>query len=255
MIDQVLLFFVSLIANLFSALAGGGAGLLQLPALLFLGLPFGVALATHKVASVFLGIGATIRHMKSANLNGRFVAVVLLFGLPGVYLGANTILLVPDQLAQFALGVLTLGLGLYSWLKPELGQSLALKNQHLSGMLLGGGVLFLIGALNGSLTSGTGLFVTLWLVRWFGLDYKLAVAYTLVLVGIFWNGTGAMTLGVQGQIEWSWLPALIIGSLIGGYLGAHLAIVKGNQLVKRSFEVITVAVGVSLIVVNFPSLM
>ena len=45
--EQFILFCVSLLANLFSAFAGGGAGLLQLPALIFLGLPFGVALATH----------------------------------------------------------------------------------------------------------------------------------------------------------------------------------------------------------------
>jgi len=58
--EQLLLFIVSLVANLFSAFAGGGAGLLQFPALIFLGLPFGVALATHKVASVALGVGVTL---------------------------------------------------------------------------------------------------------------------------------------------------------------------------------------------------
>jgi hypothetical protein len=51
-------------------------------------------------------------------------------------------------------------------------------------LAIGGAGLFAIGVLNGSLTSGTGLFVTLWLVRWFGLDYGRAVAYTLVLVGL-----------------------------------------------------------------------
>ncbi|MDH5778123.1 MAG: sulfite exporter TauE/SafE family protein, partial [Gammaproteobacteria bacterium] len=61
-IDQVLLFIISLIANAFSAFVGGGAGLLQLPALIFLGLAFSVALATHKLATVALGIGATLRH-------------------------------------------------------------------------------------------------------------------------------------------------------------------------------------------------
>lgn len=245
--EQIILFFISLVANLFSALAGGGAGLLQLPALLFLGLPFGVALATHKVASVFLGLGATLRHLKSSTFDWRFSAFILATGLPGVVLGASIILQVDEQLSQFLLGVLTLALGVYSWFKPQLGQVEQLGNRHLSGMLIGGLVLFLIGALNGSLTSGTGLFVTLWLVRWFGLDYKTAVGYTLVLVGIFWNGSGAITLGLLGDIEWSWLPALILGSLIGGYLGAHFAIVKGNQLVKRSFEVITILVGLSLI--------
>ena len=59
---MLILFIISLIANLLSALAGGGAGLLQLPALLMLGLPFPTALATHKIASVALGAGASIRH-------------------------------------------------------------------------------------------------------------------------------------------------------------------------------------------------
>lgn len=247
MLDQILLFFISLVANLLSALAGGGAGLLQLPALLFLGLPFGVALATHKVASVFLGLGATARHWRSSTLDWRFALFILACGLPGVILGASWILQVDERLATFALGLLTLGLGIYSWLKPELGQVLNPQNRQLSGLVIGGVVILFIGVLNGSLTSGTGLFVTLWLVRWFGLDYKAAVAYTLVLVGIFWNGAGAITLGLLGDIQWSWLPALILGSLIGGYLGAHLSIVKGNKLVKRAFEVITVLVGLALI--------
>lgn len=247
MFDQLVLFVISLVANLFSALAGGGAGLLQLPALLFLGLPFGIALATHKVASVFLGIGATARHLKSSRLSWQFVLVVLAFGLPGVVLGAKIILQVDDQIAQFLLGVLTLSLAIYSAVKPTLGQTLQLKHQTITGMLFGGAVLFFIGFLNGSLTSGTGLFVTIWLIRWFGLDYKTAVAYTLVLVGIFWNGSGAITLGILGDIQWDWLPALIIGSLLGGYLGAHLAIVKGNQFIKRAFEVITALVGLALI--------
>ncbi len=247
LLDQLLLFIISLIANLFSALAGGGAGLLQLPALLFLGLPFGTALATHKVASVFLGLGATARHLKSSVFDWRFSAFILATGLPGVVLGASIILQVNEQLAEGLLGLLTLGLGVYSWFKTQLGQTLAPKNRTVLGYWIGGGVLFLIGGLNGSLTSGTGLFVTLWLVRWFGLDYKSAVAYTLILVGIFWNGSGALTLGILGNIQWSWLPVLILGSLIGGYLGAHFAIVKGNVLIKRAFEVITVLVGLSLI--------
>lgn len=246
--EQLLLLVISLLANIFSAFAGGGAGLIQLPALIFLGLPFAVALATHKVASIALGVGATIRHAREDALERRFALFMLAAGLPGVVLGASLILQVPDRIAEVALGGLTASLGLYSWLKRDLGMSHTPSHRDNRGFLIGGGVLFLIGVLNGSLTSGTGLFVTLWLVRWFGLDYKRAVAYTLILVGMFWNGLGALTLGLLGDIRWDWLPALLLGSLLGGYIGAHLAIVKGNRWIKRVYEVITLLIGIKLMV-------
>lgn len=244
---QIALFAIALVANMLSALSGGGAGLLQLPALIFLGLPFSIALATHKVASVALGLGATARYLRGGVLEARFAAFVLACGLPGVVLGANVILHVPDRAAEVTLGLLTAGLGLYSWLSPGLGQTRRTVTLSRAGWAVGGVVLFALGAINGSLTSGSGLFVTLWLVRWFGLDYKGAVAMTLILVGIFWNGTGAITLGLQAPIEWAWLPALLLGSLIGGFLGAHLAVAKGNRLIKRAFEIMTILVGIALI--------
>jgi hypothetical protein len=79
----------------------------------------------------------------------------------------------------------------------------------------------------------------------------LSVAYTLILVGLFWNGAGSITQGQQGQIAWAWLPMLLAGSIAGGYLGAHLAIAKGSQLVKRSFEVLALLMGSSLLWKSF----
>ena len=248
MFEYLILFVVSLVANAFSAFAGGGAGLLQLPALIFLGLPFSVALATHKLASVALGVGASLRHFREGTLERRFVLLLLSTGIPGVVLGASVILQVPDRPAQLALGVLTLGLGFYSWFNKKLGQDYKPVNRDLRGSVIGGGILFCIGILNGSLTSGTGLFVTLWLVRWFGLDYKRAVAHTLILVGLFWNSSGALTLGLQGAIRWDWIPVLLLASMLGGYLGAHFSIIKGNQMIKRVFEWVTMLVGLKLII-------
>jgi hypothetical protein len=245
--DQVILFVASLAANFFSALSGGGAGLIQFPILIFLGLPFGVALATHKVASVALGLGATLRHFRESHLERRFSLIILGAGLPGVVLGAATILQVPEKLATLLLGVLTLSLGLYSIFKPRLGMDYAPRNDTGMPLLSGMAGLFFVGFLNGSITSGTGLFLTLWLIRHFGLDYKRAVAYTLILCGVVWNGTGALVLGVLGTIAWDWMPALLAGSVIGGYLGSHVAIRKGNLWIKRSFEVVTILIGLKLI--------
>lgn len=247
-LDQFILFLISLVANLFSAFSGGGAGLIQLPALIFLGLPFVVALATHKVASVALGIGATVRHLREGGLEKTLALFILATGLPGVVLGANVIIGISGRSAEMALGLLTAGLGLYSCLNPGLGQVNTVRHRDFRGFLVGGLGLFGIGVLNGSLTSGTGLFVTLWLVRWFGFDYRRAIAYTLILVGVFWNGAGAVTLGLLVDIHWSWVPVLLAGSLLGGYFGAHLAISKGNRWIKRAFEVITLVIGLKLVI-------
>ncbi len=247
MFEQALLFAIALIANTFSSLAGGGAGLIQLPALLLLGLPFSIALATHKIATVALGLGAVTRYLKEDILQRKIALLMLASGLPGVVIGGFIIVQIPDDISRTALGVLTMALGIYSVFNPKLGTENTPQRLDKRGLLLGGFVLFLVGILNGSLTSGTGLFVTLFLIRWFGLDYKHAVAYTLVMVGVFWNATGAVTVGLLSDIQWDWLIALLLGSFIGGYIGSHLAILKGNRLIKRSYEIITIIIGLQLL--------
>ena len=252
MMSELLLQFalgaIAVVANALSAFAGGGAGLIQLPALILLGLPFASALATHKLASVALGVGAAGRHWRASSLDHRLSLVILLAGLPGVWIGASSVMALPDRLATAALGLLTLSLGVYSARRPELGQSDRLVNHNGLHRCIGLAVLFAIGVLNGSLSSGSGLFVTMWLVRWFGLSYPKAVAHTLILVGLAWNGTGALALGFSGEIRWDWVPALIAGSLIGGYLGAHLSLKQGSRLVKRAFECLALMMGISLLI-------
>ncbi len=247
MMEQILLFFIATVANIFSAFAGGGAGLIQLPVLIFLGLPFSLALATHKIATVALGVGATIRNVKEGHTSWQLNVFMLLCGIPGVVLGAYFIVGVDDGLATLSLGILTLSLGLYSVFKPALGLGAQVKNRHFMGWVIGGIGLSLIGFANGALSAGTGLFATMWLVKWFGLNYKMAVAHTLIAVGLFWNASGALVMGVIAQIQWDWLPALLLGSLVGGYVGAHMAINMGSKWIKRSYEVITMIIGLKLI--------
>jgi hypothetical protein len=247
MIEQMGLFLTAFVANTLSALSGGGAGLLQFPILLFLGLNFTTALATHKIASVALGVGASIRHFRGTQFDRNNVIHLLMFGLPGVIIGAYLVLEIPERIATFSLGFLTLSLAVYSWRQPKFGTQLIRKEFNLHQRLVGGCIVFIIGVMNGSLTSGTGLFMTVWLVRHYGFDYKLAVAYTMIIVGLAWNGTGAITLAFQTYVAWDWLPALILGSVLGGFLGAHYSIKGGNHLIKRCFEFITASLGTSLL--------
>lgn len=245
--EQLILFLIAIAANWFSALAGGGAGLIQLPLLIFLGLPFPLALATHKVATVALGLGATVRHLREKHLDRRILLLIVLAGVPGVVGGALFILGVEARKAEIALGLLTLTLALYSWVKPELGLVSDSRHRTPSGIAAGALILLLIGFANGALSAGSGLFVTLWLVYWFGMDYKTAVAQTLVAVGLGWNGAGALTMGATAEVQWSWIPALLAGSLIGGYLGANTSVKSGNLTIKRIFELVTLIVGLKLL--------
>ena len=213
-----------------------------------MGLPFPVALATHKFASIALGIGASLRYLQEKTLSPHFALYILICGVPGVVFGANILLSFTDKFAYIALGFLTLFIGIYSSKSLELGiESLDISLNKFQ-FIFGGIVLFLLGVLNGSLSSGSGLLVTIWLVSWFRISYSQAIAYTLIIVGFFWNGIGAVFLSVNTTAQWSWLPVLIFGSLIGGYIGSHISIKKGNTLVKKSFEVISVIMGLSLII-------
>ena len=209
-IEHFILFVISLLANTFSALSGGGAGLIQFPVLIFLGLTFSVALATHKVASVALGVGAALRYISTSRLERQFVILLLVAGLPGVVIGGSVILMVPDRIAEIALGVLTGSLGIYSLFKPALGQLYTPLNRERHGYLIGAVVLFFLGILNGSLTSGTGLFVTIWLILWIILEWCRRD-----YIGYSRRNTMGLASCVTVRIVIGWLSGIPFGVALG----------------------------------------
>ncbi|CAA0095172.1 putative membrane transporter protein YfcA [BD1-7 clade bacterium] len=237
----------SIFANALAAFAGGGAGLVQMPLLLLLGLPFSIALGTHKIATVALGLGATSRHLKSGELKLNELLYVIACGTLGVILGARVIVNVPDDIAKTLLGILIVGLGIYSIQAPGLGIHHTPQNRTARGYTIGAVGLCFIGFLNGSLTAGTGLFVTIFLIKWFGFDYKKAVTNAMISVGLFWNSIGAVTVWQAGApIKWEWLGLLLIGSFVGGYVGAHFMSLKNNRVIKRAYEALCLLIGITL---------
>ncbi len=249
--SQIFLGIVSIASNFISALSGGGAGLIQLPALLFFGLPFSKALATHKVASVALGIGASIPHLKKNCLKKEYIFLILISGIPGVLLGTYTASFLPSNISATLLGSLTLFLCFYSRKNKNLGSSSQIVSISILRILIASLGLFIIGFLNGYLSSGTGLFVTIWMITIFNISFSVAVAYTLILVGVFWNGFGAFSLGLSGNIVWKYIPVLLIGSILGGYFGAYFSIIKGSKFIKVVFEIVSFFIGISLLINSF----
>ena len=249
--SQIILGIISIFSNYISALSGGGAGLIQLPALLFFGLPFSKALATHKVASVALGLGAFIPHLKSHNLQRKYAFLILIPGIPGVLFGAYCASILPSDFSTVLLAFLTLFLSFYSINNKQLGSSNKTILISKARLYIGSFGLFIIGFLNGYLSSGTGLFVTIWMITIFKLSFAVAVAYTLIFVGIFWNGIGALSLGLSGNIIWEYIPVLILGSILGGYFGASFSIIKGSKFIKVIYEIVSFSVGISLLIRSF----
>ncbi|MBO6970329.1 MAG: sulfite exporter TauE/SafE family protein [Prochlorococcus marinus CUG1431] len=251
---SISIFFISFFSNTFSAISGGGAGLLQLPALILSGVPYYQALASHKLATVALGIGGSLRNYKSLKNDIYIIRLILIFGIPGVIAGASIVKFISEQYLYFFLGLFSILLGFYSLLKPDLGLSSRNNNLNLIQKIRFLIFISLIGVLNGSISSGTGLIVTILLIKTFGVDFLRAISLTFFTVGIFWNLTGAFLLSKIGSLSLNLLILLIIGSFTGGYLGAHLSKLKGNILVKKTFTLVCLSVGVSLIVkslINF----
>ena len=91
------IFFISLFSNIFSSIAGGGAGLLQLPLLILVGTPYYQALATHKIATVALGLGGSLRNHKSLRNNLDIAGTILIFGIPGVICGSSIVRFLPRK--------------------------------------------------------------------------------------------------------------------------------------------------------------
>jgi len=92
------------------------------------------------VAGIALGIGSIARHLRKSVLEWPFTLFIFARHVPGVVLGTGLLLKVPDQATHIDLVILTIVLCLFSS----------------------------ISILNGSLTSSTGVFVTILLISWFG---------------------------------------------------------------------------------------
>ena len=244
---QLFIFLVSYVSNLFSALSGGGAGLIQLPALLFFGIPYYKALAIHKAATVALGIGSSIRNYSLLKNELALFIQIICFGLPGVIAGTYLINLLSENLLYLLLGLFSVLLGIYSLYKPELGLNSEIKEISLISRIRFVSLIFFIGILNGSVSSGTGLLVTILLIKTFGIDFLKAISLTFLSVGIFWNASGAIALSRMGSLPINILILLIIGSFLGGLSGAHLSNLKGNILIKKFFTSVCLIVGLSLL--------
>ena len=113
------IFIISFFSNTFSAISGGGAGLLQLPALILSGVPYYQALASHKLATVALGLGGSLRNYKTLKNDINIALQILIFGLPGGIFGASSVEFISEKFLYLFLGLISIFLAFYSFLKSN----------------------------------------------------------------------------------------------------------------------------------------
>ena len=87
MLEIFILFFTSIIATALSSMSGGGASVINVPILLWMGASFPLAIATQKVSSILWFLPASFNYLKDRKINWIFLIIFSAIGLLGVYFG------------------------------------------------------------------------------------------------------------------------------------------------------------------------
>lgn len=227
--DSLAIFLVGIAAGVLNVVSGGGS-FLTLPALIFLGLPPGIANATNRVGILCQNLGAVLEFRRRAV---PFPPEGL-WGIPpallGSWIGVEAALVVSDDAFQRWLAGFMVALAVWTLLAPQPGSRRSTKDTRLHWILLSAGY-FLVGLAGGFIQAGVG-FLILGLTTAAGLDLvrgnlvKVALIFciTVLSLAVFtWNGRVA------------WVPglSLAVGTTLGGLLGVHLSVLKGHQWLRK----------------------
>ncbi len=240
-------FFAALIACFFATLAGGGAGLILQPVFILSGLPYINALASAKLAVGFIGISSSLVYFRSGIIDRRVFWFSATYGLPFVILGTCFSDRLPGETMKVILGVFILLAVIISFtsklgLNPHNPQ--ALNTTNVLRCIL---IMTPIAFYSGWLSAGTGIFLTLMYISVLKYDQKHATAMTISACGLLWNGVGAVCHLFLGHILWDLAPALILGALIGSYLGAKFSLKQGNKVLKNIFLIVAIGTALSML--------
>ncbi|MCO4746128.1 MAG: sulfite exporter TauE/SafE family protein [Proteobacteria bacterium] len=221
---------VGLVAGVVNTVAGGGS-LLTLPAMIFLGLPAGVANGTNRVGVLLQSLVAARRFDAEEVLDKALGWRLLVPTSMGSALGALVSVQVDEELFKKLIGVamlLMLGVVLLKpkrWLQGREGGA----PPHLpwSGPL----AFFAIGLYGGFLQAGVGIFLLAGLVLIQGQDLLRANAVKSMLVAGF--TVPPLLIFVFSDFV-AWVPgfALAAGSMIGAALGARMSLAGGATLIR-----------------------
>lgn len=238
---EVFLFLLvaSSLAGLVDSVAGGG-GLIQLPALLVAlpKIPPAELLGTNKLPSFLGTASATASYLRKLRPDFRIALAMAVPAFTGSALGATVATLIPKDAFRPIILVALIAVFLYTWRKKELGlhDNKGERTTRIYLIAIGSG--FTIGFYDGIFGPGTGSFLMLILVAFLGFAF-LEASVTAKLVNLATNLGAILVFGISGKILWTLGLSMALGNMIGGFLGARMAIRGGSRLIRNVFLLVT----------------
>ena len=240
----LLLISAGFAAGIVNSIAGGGS-FLTLPALMLFGLDPKLANGTNRLAVLFSSASAVATFEKHGHLDRRLVLRVGIPTLMGVPLGALFAVHLSADAFQGVFGVLFLVMAAIILLDPKrlVGQHEVMEIQFWKLAP----VFILIGVYVGFMQAGMGILLLV-AMSWLNTGDLISSNAVKNSVGFIVTLAATLVFVVYGLV--AWLPGLVMafGNVIGGVVGARLAIKKGNRLVFGFLVFVMVATGIKMLV-------
>eukprot|EP01029_Cantina_marsupialis_P024751 TRINITY_DN6429_c0_g2_i3.p1 TRINITY_DN6429_c0_g2~~TRINITY_DN6429_c0_g2_i3.p1 ORF type:complete len:264 (-),score=31.53 TRINITY_DN6429_c0_g2_i3:187-957(-) len=215
------------IAGYIDSIAGGG-GMVQVPVLLYSGIPPVFVLATNKMSGMFGALMATIKYASSKKINWKVVSIAIIPCLIASYIGSKLVMYLPEWIIQWAI-LISIAIAMISLFKKsknieEKKIELNKKNIILSTAP--------IGFYDGLLGPGTGTYLTISMKKFLNLDFLVATASTKPL-NFATNFGSVVAFFFAGKILWMVALPMAIANILGSYVGSHYAIKGGEKFIKK----------------------
>lgn len=237
------IFVIGVITGFMDSTVGSG-GLVSIPMLIFAGLPPHVAIATDRFGTVGQGIGAFVSFWKARKIVWEFVLLFSLLAFVGGFVGANVLLFIADYPLEKIIGAILLLTIPLLFFKPHLG----IKRVAVGVVrkIIGSIIYVLVMVYNGIFGTGSGPLATYNLLEFFGLT-MLQAAATNVIPWFVLSATTLVIFLQNGIVDFGNGIALLLGMIVGGYIGARFLIRIGDVWVKRVFIVVVIFFGIRLL--------
>jgi uncharacterized protein len=223
---------------------GGGGGLVTVPALLAAGLPPHLALGTNKGQSVFGSFAALSRYAHAGLVDRRAARFAFPLAVAGSAAGVALALAIrPEVLRPLVLILLVAAAVVVVAVRPS--ERGAAEPSQRRGDWIWAGAALGIGAYDGFFGPGTGTFLILVLVMMLHRPLTRATADAKV-VNFGSNLAAVAFFASRDSILWSLALPMAGAQLLGGFLGAHLAVRRGDRFIRAVVVLVVLALVVKV---------